>query len=127
MSSPLGFPEDVFNIPDVVESPSMFGDKPALWVNGKEIAHPDAEDVFDVRLTRTVISALRPLLKPDPRVKLRPSSSSDWVEVTIGAEEDIELLVRLVERAAAVHRAAPGQTAGLPPTGAALERRRRFH
>jgi hypothetical protein len=97
-----------------------------FWCNGTEIAHFDSDDVIDLRLTRSVIRELRPALRADPRVELR-KGSSDWVEVRMAADNDVDFVIELAERAAAVHRAGPGQIAKPPPVGADLERRRRFH
>jgi hypothetical protein len=110
----------------VVESASMFGPGNAFWCNGKEIAHFDATDVVDLRLTRSVIRALRPILRADRRVELR-KNSSDWIEVHLSSNDDIAFVVELAERAAAAHRAGPGETPKPPPVGSDLERRRRFH
>jgi hypothetical protein len=110
----------------VVESPSMFGAGNAFWCNGKEIAHFDAADVVDLRLTRSVIRELRPLLRDDRRVELR-KGSSDWIEVHVSSSDDIAFVVELAERAAAAHRAGAGETAKQPPVGSDLDRRRRFH
>jgi hypothetical protein len=110
----------------LVESPSAFGAENAFWCNGTEIAHFDSADVVDLRLTRSVISELRPVLREDARVELR-KSSSDWIEVRIRSDDDIAFAVELAERAAVAHRARGGETAKPPPVGADLGRRRRFH
>jgi hypothetical protein len=113
-------------IDGVVESPSMFSERPALWVNGKEIAHEDADGAYDVRLTRQLIRQMRDRLRVDPRVHLR-SSASDWVEVTLDGAGGEELLVELVTAAADAHRPPPGTLVRSPPQGQELARRRRFH
>lgn len=113
-------------IEGVVESPSAFGAGNAFWCNGKEIAHFDSADVVDLRLTRSVIRELRPILRDDARVEFR-KSSSDWIEVRVASNDDITFVVELAERAAAAHRAGAGQTPRPPPVAAGLERRRRFH
>lgn len=110
----------------VVESPSTFGPGHAFWCSGKEIAHFDAADVVDVRLTKSVIRELRPLLRNDQRVELR-KAGSDWIAVHVSSSDDIAFVVELAERAARAHRAGAGETAKPPPTGSDLERRRRFH
>lgn len=114
-------------IDGVVESPSMFSDRPALWVNGKEIVHKDADDVYDVRLTRKVIRQMRARLRADSRVHLRPSSSADWVEVAVAGSDDEELLVELIAAAADAHRPPAGATLLPAPAGDELARRRRLH
>ena len=110
----------------VVESESAFRPEPAFWVNGKEIAHFEGPDAIEVRLTKAVIRGLRPQLKADPRVELRPSGA-DWITVRVATKQDADFVVDLVERAADAHRPPPGRTAKFPPTGADLARRRRFH
>jgi hypothetical protein len=103
-------------------SPSMFGDGPGWWVNGKEIAHLEG-GVLDLRLTRDEIRSRRDELRADDRITLR-SGTSDWIDVSV---VDLALVTRLAEVAAAVHRAPQGVTPKAPPTGRELERRRRFH
>lgn len=112
-------------IDGVIQSPSQFSDKPALWVNGKEIAHAH-DSTLDIRLTRKNISAKRASLKKDTRVSFR-SSSSDWLEFAISSESDIDAAMELLKEAADAHRAKPGSASRPPPVGAELERRRRFH
>ena len=113
-------------IDGVEVSPSAFGEADAIWCNGKEIAHVDASGALDVRLTRAVIRELRPSLRADERVTLRPGTS-DWIETRIESDADVDFAVELVERAAAAHRAAAGEVSKPPPTGSELARRRRFH
>lgn len=114
-------------IDGVVESPSMFSDRPALWMNGKEIAHRDADGSYDIRLTRQVIRQMRDQLRAEPHVRLRASSSSDWVEVEVTDANGEELVVELVRAAADAHRPAPGADLRAAPQGEELARRRRFH
>lgn len=123
-----GFPHDLTGIDGVVESPSMFSERPALWVNGTEIAHFDGPRLLDVRLTRGEIRATRSRLRAEGRVHLRASSSSDWIEVEVPGEvEGDDLVHELVEQAVAAHRAQPGKAPMPPATGEALARRHRFH
>jgi hypothetical protein len=109
------------------ESPSAFKDGPALWVNGTEIAHHDDERVIDIRLTRALIRARRAELGEDHRVRLRPSSTADWIAVEVSDPADELFVLALVQEAANAHRSAPRTTSRSAPTGEALERRRRFH
>ena len=113
-------------IDGVAVGESAFGSGDGYWAGGKEIAHFDAEDVVDIRLTRAEIRARRTDLRADARVTLRASSSADWLEVRVCTADDVEFAAALVEIAAAAHRGAPGQV-GPPPRGADLARRRRFH
>ncbi len=114
-------------LPDVQRSASAFGAEDAYWVNGKEVLHFDAPDVVDVRLTRAEIRMRRQELRDDSRVQLRRSSSADWIEVRFATAADVDFVVQLAEVSAAAHRARDGSAAKSPPTGADLERRRRFH
>ena len=113
-------------IDGVSVSDSMFGDGDAYWVNGKEIAHFEPDGAIEVRLTKAVIRERRPELTADPRVELRPSGA-DWITIRVGNTPDEAFVVGLVATAAEAHRPPPGVPAKPPPTGADLERRRRFH
>lgn len=113
-------------IDGVAEADSAFKDRPGFWVNGTEIAHFEGACVIDLRLTRAEIRGRRPELRADPRVTLR-ASSSDWLTVEFSTAADQAFVVELAEIAAAAHRPLFGSAARLPPTGAALARRRRFH
>jgi hypothetical protein len=110
----------------VAESDSAFKDAPGFWVNGKEIAHFEGASAIDLRLTRAEIQARRVRLRTDPRVTLR-SGASDWLTVEFGTAADEAFVLELAEIAAAAHRPPDGSAPLLPPTGAALARRRRFH
>jgi hypothetical protein len=99
----------------VMEGSSIFGNSDedrAFFVNGKQIANAFGEDHFELRLTRKVVSAHRTRLKADERVILR---GGDWISLRITTPKD------------AAHAPPEGAVAKLPPTGAELARRRRFH
>jgi hypothetical protein len=115
----------LLRIEGVVESDGVFGDGPAFWVNGTQIAYFDGDSVLDLRLTRPVIGAQRDrLLAAGIR---RRSKSSDWVMLPIESKAQIAFALELAAMAAAAHRPAAGVSAKPPPQGADLERRRRFH
>lgn len=113
-------------IDGVVEADSAFRHGPGFWVNGTEIAHFEGASAIDLRLTRAEIRARRARLRDDPRVTLR-SSSSDWLKVDFSTAADEAFVLELASAAAAVHRPLGRGATRLPPTGAALARRRRFH
>jgi hypothetical protein len=117
---------ELCQIDGVIEGESAFKDGPALWVNGKEIAHFEGEHAIDLRLTRAEIRARRAELRADPRVSLR-SASSDWVTIEFADPPDEAFVCALTETAAAAHRPGDGGPARLPPTGADLARRKHFH
>lgn len=110
----------------VDQGESMFGNGVACWVNGKEVAHFEAPGMIEVRLTKAVIRELRSSLKSDSRVVFRPSGA-DWLTVHFATTADVDFIVELVSEAEQAHRPPPGVTSKPPPTGADLERRKRFH
>ena len=112
-------------IDGVVESPGIFGEGDAFWVNGKQVANFLGDDAFELRLGRKQISALRPRLKEDPRVEIR--KTSDWLRLRFERAADVAFVLELAERTAAAYRASPGTTPMPPATGPKLERMRRFH
>lgn len=95
---------------------SAFGGGSALWVNAKQITNQIDDDTIEVRIGRKNITAR----KRDPRIHLR-TKSSDWCELEA---KHTKLLAELIELAASQHRVANPQP---PPTGADMERRKRFH
>ena len=101
-----------------------FSPGPAIWVGKREVAHFDAGDWLDVRLTKQVIRERRSELKHDDRIALR-RSGSDWLAVSVASRSDADFAFSLVEAAVAANllTAPPG----LPPAGTDLARRRRFH
>jgi hypothetical protein len=117
---------ELCRIDGVIEGESAFKDGPALWVNGKEIAHLEGERAIDLRLTRAEIRARRADLRTDPRVSLR-SASSDWVTVEFADPGDEDFVRELTKIAAAAHRPGDGGPGRLPPAGADLARRKHFH
>ena len=108
----------------LVESPSMFG--PTRGGATERRSCTSRVTVSSTSGSRGVIRDLRAGLRQDPRVTLRKSTSG-WVEVRIASSDDVAFVLDLVDRAAAAHRAGPGETPKAPPVGPELERRRRFH
>lgn len=98
----------------------------AFFVDSRQMAEFGEGNTIGIRLSREVIREHRERLKADPRVDLR-RSGSDWVIVTFRRATDIPFVIELVELAAACYRPPPGVAAKPPPTGADLERRRRWH
>jgi hypothetical protein len=119
-----GLMERLASLDGAVVAEGAFSPGPALWVGKREIAHFDGDQTLDVRLTKSVIAGRRPALRADDRVVLRPGTS-DWLEVRIKTSEDAEFAISLVTDAVAANRKTAPR--GSPPTGAELERRRRFH
>jgi len=103
---------------------AVFGDGIAVWVGQREIVHAHGEAIVEIRLTKTEIRARRDGLRADGRVTLR-KTASDWLEFEIASKTDEDDALELVTIAIAVN--AETASPGLPPTGADLARRRRFH
>jgi hypothetical protein len=81
-------------------APSRFGhEDPSWWFRGAEILHFHGTDAVDLRLGRKLIRARRDQFREDLRVKLRPSSSADWVELLLGSSKDVPFVVQLVKAA----------------------------
>ncbi|MEA3076498.1 MAG: hypothetical protein QOF60_1406 [Actinomycetota bacterium] len=95
----------------------------ALWVGRREIAHFDGPNVLDVRMTRALIRTNRDELNRDGRVRLR-RSTSDWLGFDV-SDGDTAAVTMLITQAVAANL--PTAPDGPPPSGADLERRRRFH
>ncbi len=110
----------------MLEGESVFSEGPAYWVNGKQVVHFIDDERLELRLTKPVIREMRADLRTDERVELR-ISASDWIIVRAADDEGIELVVELARRAAEAHLPSDGGAPKLPPIGADLERRRRFH
>ena len=117
----------LLGIDGVDESPSSFSESQAFWVNGTEIAHLHRGNVLEIRLGREQLRLRRAELRAIPYVRMRMSSTADWLEVVLGEPDSVALAVSLVEAAADIHRAPDGTIPKPPPEGAALEQRRRFH
>jgi hypothetical protein len=64
----------------VHERRSRYGDKPALWLDDREIAHLEAPGVIDLRITHSGWSEVKGDFGDDPAV-LRDRSRRDWIEL----------------------------------------------
>jgi len=115
----------LLEIPGMEEAESTWGDGPGLWVNAKQVATFDREDLLELRLTRPQISARRADLKLDSCVVLK--AGSDWLRVRWQEPGAADLAVELARLAADAHLPPDGTAPKPPPTGAAMERRKRFH
>lgn len=89
--------ELILGVGGLVEAPSRYKDDLAYWLDGREIAHLEADNVLDLRLTRAVIRQF----KDDPRVVRR--GGSDWAALEV-SEEDAEFVKSLVGKAIEANR-----------------------
>ena len=116
----------ILAIDGVMAGDSVFDEgHEAFFVNAKQMA-----GIFNaslsVRLTWPIVREHRERLRADPRVEI-PRSGTDWVTVRFKRTKDLPFVLELVELAAAQYRPPPGVPLRPPPTGADLERRRRWH
>ena len=84
----------------VYERRSRYGDKPALFIEGREIAHLEAPGVIDLRITRQGWSQARDDYGGNPAVRHDPSRR-DWIELHVRSRADLGHLARLLAIAAA--------------------------
>ena len=115
----------LLEIPGMEEGESSWGDGPALWVNAKQVANFTRDGTIELRLTRPAIRAVKERLSAEPQVILR--GSSDWLGVRIDSERDFALALELAREVPPLYLPADGTAPKPPPTGAAMERRKRFH
>jgi hypothetical protein len=87
--------EELRNLPGVEVAPSQWTQKPAIWVDGREIVH-EHEPWIEIRLTSKLIYGL-----DDDRV-LRRARTSDWVMVD---ESERDLILDLASQAATANAA----------------------
>ena len=87
--------DELSRLPGAEVARSQWTDKPAIWIDGREIVHAH-EPWIEIRLTSKVINRL-----DDDRV-LRRARSSDWVMVD-DAERD--LILDLASQAASANAA----------------------
>jgi Family of unknown function (DUF5519) len=82
------------------ERRSRYGEKPALFIDGREIAHLEAPGVIDLRITRHGWSQARDEYGEDPAVHRDPARR-DWIELRLHSPADLDRLTRLLVIAAA--------------------------
>lgn len=107
---------------DAIFDPSERG----FFVDGRLVAEFAGPNTIGVRLTWPLIRDRKKTFVDDPRIDpIR--SGTDWVTVQFRRANDLALVATLVELAAQQYLPPPGQPLRPPPTGADLDRRRRFH
>ncbi len=87
----------------VQERRSRFADKPALWLDGREIAHLEAPGVVDLRITRSGWSEVGDCFRDDPAVSREPARR-DWLELHLESAMEIARLAPLIATAVASNR-----------------------
>lgn len=107
--------------PGVVEAPSQFADRAALWVDGREFAYLDGP-LLGLRLSR---ARERDAVAPAVRARLVRRPGSDWVHLPIDPLPEAGLDELLAAAVAANRR--PGWNGPPAPEPDAIARRRRWH
>lgn len=78
-----------------VERRSRYGDKPALYIQEREVAHLEALGIIDLRITRPGWSRARDQYAGDPAV-CRDPSRRDWIELYLRSPDDLDRLTPLL-------------------------------
>jgi hypothetical protein len=110
---------------DVLPGGAVFGGREGFWIDGTLVAELVDGERIKLRLTKALIRELRDELDGDPRVQWR--KTSDWITVRFVRSADAAWIAELMARAAPLYRPSAGVIPRPPPTGADLERRRRWH
>jgi hypothetical protein len=86
----------------VEERPSRYADKPAVFQDGREIAHLEAPGRIDLRITHGAWSRIRGDYAQDPAVAV-DRGRRDWIELNLTSAADLERLRHLIETAASAN------------------------
>jgi hypothetical protein len=84
------------------ERQSRFGDKPALFVASREVAHLEAPGVIDLRITSAGWKQAKLRYSSDPAVHRDPSRR-DWIELHLSSSGDLGRLGDLLAIAMAAN------------------------
>ncbi|HET8660774.1 MAG TPA: luciferase family protein [Micromonosporaceae bacterium] len=84
------------------ERRSRFGDKPALFLGSREIAHLEAPGVIDLRITSAAWTQAKLRYGGDPAVHRDPSRR-DWIEIHLSSRADLGRLGDLLAIAMAAN------------------------
>jgi hypothetical protein len=77
------------------ERRSRYGDKPAVYLEGREVAHLEAPRIIDLRITRQGWSRVKDDYRSDPAVYHDPSRR-DWIELRPRTQQDLNRLAGLL-------------------------------
>jgi hypothetical protein len=84
----------------VQERRSRYADKPALFLDGREIAHLEAPGVIDLRISRKGWLQAGDDYRDDPAIRRDPSRR-DWIELHLRSPADLDHLASLLAIATA--------------------------
>jgi Family of unknown function (DUF5519) len=92
------FVADMLSTGKAHELRSRYGDKPAVYIEGREVAHLEAPQIIDLRITRQGWSRLKAQYASDPAV-YRDPSRKDWIELRPHTLKDLARLADLLATA----------------------------
>ena len=87
----------------VEERSSRYADKPAVYQDGREIAHLEGPGHIDLRITHGAWSQIREGYAQDPAIAVDPGRR-DWIELHLASTADVERLGQLIKTAASANR-----------------------
>lgn len=82
----------------VHERRSRYGDKPALYVHSREVAHREGPGLIDLRLTAAGWGKVKAIFAADEAIERTPTRR-DWVALRIQSPADVERLRPLLSAA----------------------------
>jgi luciferase-like monooxygenase len=85
------------------EEPSRYGAKPAVYLNGREIAHSEAPGHIDLRITRGAWVEIRGEFADNSALVSR-AGRRDWIELFLESPDDLIRLVPLISAAVDANR-----------------------
>lgn len=96
------FVDLILHMGSVHEATSRYGDKPAICLGSREIAHSEAPGLIDLRITGHTWARLRADYLGDCAVTAR-TGRKDWIELTIHAPSELDRLSPLIAAAVAAN------------------------
>ena len=84
------------------ERQSRYGNKPALFIEGREVAHLEAPGIIDLRITRQGWAQIKSEYANHPAVHRDPSRR-DWIELRTRSLADLDRLASLISTAVAAN------------------------
>jgi hypothetical protein len=85
------------------ERRSRYGDKPAVFVDRREVAHLEGPGIIDLRITRAGWSRAKPDFSREPAVQRDPSRR-DWIELRLRSLGELDHVAGLLALAVASNR-----------------------
>ncbi len=94
----VAFVDAMLALGPVHERRSRYGDKPALYVHSREVAHREGPGLIDLRLTAAAWGKVKASFAADGAI-VRTPSRRDWVALRIQSPADVQRLRPLLSAA----------------------------